>query len=171
MLSNWHFLMDTWRISPSMNIPCVYNQLFWDLHGWRNIILIGGGEILTWSDQCKENCFITGNHLSSHIIGTLSIPESEIPALDKVPECYHDLRKVFSKSWATSLLPHRPYDCTIDLLPGTWPPEGQLYSILLPETSAMKGYIQSSLEAGIIRPSSSPVGAGFFCSSARRMNL
>jgi len=31
-----------------------------------------------------------------------------------------------------------------------------------PERQAMKDYIDTSLEAGLIRPSSSPAGAGFF---------
>eukprot|EP00063_Salmo_salar_P061255 XP_014036090.1 PREDICTED: uncharacterized protein LOC106590069 [Salmo salar] len=38
-----------------------------------------------------------------------------------------DLREVFSKSRATSRLPHRPYDCGIDLLPSTMPPRGHLF--------------------------------------------
>ncbi len=38
-------------------------------------------------------------------------------------------RRCFSKSRAASLPPHRPYDCAIDLLPGTTPPKGKLYSL------------------------------------------
>ncbi|KAJ8361644.1 hypothetical protein SKAU_G00181690 [Synaphobranchus kaupii] len=37
--------------------------------------------------------------------------------LSSLPPEYLDLREVFSKSRATSLPPHRPYDCAIDLLP------------------------------------------------------
>ncbi|TKS65685.1 Retrovirus-related Pol polyprotein [Collichthys lucidus] len=76
--------------------------------------------------------------------------------------CYHELREVFNKAKATSLPPHRPYDCAIDLLPGTAPPRGRLYSLSSPERKAMEDYINDSLAAGIIRPSSSPAGAGFF---------
>lgn len=50
----------------------------------------------------------------------------------------------------------------IDLLPGPSPPKGWLYSLSQPETNAMREYIQNSLQAGIIRPSSSPARAGFF---------
>lgn len=53
--------------------------------------------------------------------------------LSKVPPDYYDFREVFSKARATSLPPHRPYDCTIDLLPGTTPPKGRLYSLSAPE--------------------------------------
>uniref|UniRef100_A0A673AT68 Gypsy retrotransposon integrase-like protein 1 n=1 Tax=Sphaeramia orbicularis TaxID=375764 RepID=A0A673AT68_9TELE len=88
--------------------------------------------------------------------------ETVFPALSKVPECYHDLKEVFNKSRATALPPHRPYDCAIDLRPGTCPPKGRLYSLSGPETAAMKKYIDESLVAGLIRPSSSPAGAGFF---------
>ncbi|XP_042592110.1 uncharacterized protein LOC122139363 [Cyprinus carpio] len=82
--------------------------------------------------------------------------------LSGVPEEYRDLRLVFSKSRAVSLPPHRPYDCAINLLPGTSPPRGRLYSLSGPEREAMDKYIRESLDAGLIRPSSSPAGAGFF---------
>ena len=42
-----------------------------------------------------------------------------------VPSVYHDLAPVFSKESALSLPPHRPYDCTIDLLPGAPLPVGR----------------------------------------------
>ncbi|KAG1933640.1 retrotransposable element [Pimephales promelas] len=73
-----------------------------------------------------------------------------------VPREYHDLRAVFSRSRATSLPPHRPYDCAIDLLPGTAPPRGRLYSLSAPEREALEKYLSDSLEAGTIVPSSSP---------------
>uniref|UniRef100_A0A8C1MYK4 Gypsy retrotransposon integrase-like protein 1 n=1 Tax=Cyprinus carpio TaxID=7962 RepID=A0A8C1MYK4_CYPCA len=91
------------------------------------------------------------------------ITDSEEEAdLSRVPACYHDLRTVFSRSRAVSLPPHRPYDCAIDLLPGASPPRGRLYSLSAPEREAMEKYLSDSLAAGIIRPSSSPAGAGFF---------
>lgn len=39
------------------------------------------------------------------------------------------LCEVFSKNRAASLPLHRPYDCVIDLLPGTCPPQGRLHSL------------------------------------------
>ena len=74
---------------------------------------------------------------------------------------YHDLSEVFCKSRATSLPPHRPYDCVIELKPGSTRPRGRLFSLSRPETAAMDKYLSESLAAGIICPSSSPVGAGF----------
>ncbi|KAI2647035.1 Transposon Tf2-6 polyprotein [Labeo rohita] len=82
--------------------------------------------------------------------------------LSNVPKEYLDLKEVFSKSRATSLPPHRPYDCAIELLPGTSPPKGKLYSLSAPERQAMEKSISDSLAAGLIHPSSSPAGAGFF---------
>ncbi|XP_034077337.1 uncharacterized protein LOC117549482 [Gymnodraco acuticeps] len=87
---------------------------------------------------------------------------SDLPDLPNVPSCYHNLREVFSKTRASTLPPHRPYDCAIDLLPGAPIPKGRLYSISGPERQSMTDYIDSSLKAGLIRPSSSPAGAGFF---------
>ena len=89
-------------------------------------------------------------------------PSSEFPDLSEVPPEYMDLKEVFNKTRASSLPPHRPYDCAIDLLPGTSPPRGRIFSLSAPETKAMEKYINDSLAAGLIRPSSSPAGAGFF---------
>lgn len=37
----------------------------------------------------------------------------------EIPEMYQEFKEVFSKAMASSLLPHRPYDCAIDFNPGT----------------------------------------------------
>ncbi len=55
---------------------------------------------------------------------SVSVLQGEPVDLANVPEAYHDLRAVFSKSRASSLPPHRPYDCAIELLPGTSPRRG-----------------------------------------------
>uniref|UniRef100_A0A3B4BH69 Retrotransposon gag domain-containing protein n=1 Tax=Periophthalmus magnuspinnatus TaxID=409849 RepID=A0A3B4BH69_9GOBI len=86
----------------------------------------------------------------------------EAPDLSSIPEIYHHQREVFSKNRALSLPPHRPYNCTIDLLPGAPLPASRLYNLSKPERETMEQYIRDSLAAGIIRPSSSTVGAGFF---------
>jgi hypothetical protein len=62
---------------------------------------------------------------------------------------------------ATSLLPHRPYDCGIDLLPNTTLPRACLYSLSGLETKATETDIGDSLAARLIRPSSSPASTGF----------
>ncbi len=50
--------------------------------------------------------------------------------LSNVPSEYLDLKRVFSKSRAASLPPHRPYDCAVDLLPGTSLPKGKFIRFL-----------------------------------------
>ena len=97
-----------------------------------------------------------------NIVSADSPTDPEYPDLSSVPSCYHHLKAVFSRSKALSLPPHRPYDCAINLIPGFTIPKGRLYSISGPEKEAMRDYIDSSLKAGLIRPSSSPAGAGFF---------
>uniref|UniRef100_A0A3B3DGY8 Gypsy retrotransposon integrase-like protein 1 n=1 Tax=Oryzias melastigma TaxID=30732 RepID=A0A3B3DGY8_ORYME len=117
------------------------------------------GEVLGWGSSCPSKC------LRAAKPGHRDVPVSsaeEYPDLSKVPVVYHDLKEVFSKTRATSLPPHRPYDCVIDLLPGTTPPRGRLYSLSSPEQQAMQEYIEDALASGLIRPSSSPAGAGFF---------
>ena len=54
------------------------------------------------------------------------------------------------------------YDCAIELIPGSTIPKGRLYAVSGPEKGDMREYIDTSLKAGLIRPSSSPAGAGFF---------
>lgn len=114
------------------------------------------GTVLEWGERCHRTC------LKSAAIPVHPDPASPAPDLSSVPACYHSLGAVFSKARASSLPPHRPYDCAIDLLPGTSPPKGRLYSLSAPERKAMEDYIGEALTTGIIRPSSSPAGAGFF---------
>ena len=123
------------------------------------------GEVTAWGADCKHHCFqgVIRAPVSQVPANTVSpTSETDFPDLSIVPACYMDLKDVFNKSKATSLPPHRPYDCAIDLLPGTSPPKGRLYSLSGPEMQSMKKYVDSSLASGIIRPSSSPAGAGFF---------
>ena len=140
------------------------------------------GEVTSWDRSCSVTCIraVSISKVSQASDGlSPSCPElpvsrsavsaprtasvdSDFPDLSGVPPCYLDLKEVFNKTRATSLPPHRPYDCAIDLLPGSSPPRGRLYSLSSPEVKTMTDYIDSSLAAGLIRPSSSPAGAGFF---------
>ena len=114
-------------------------------------------KILDWNPVCSTRCLQKAHSLAA-------VPRLEAtPNLGRVPAEYHDLREVFCKSCATCLPPHRPYDCVIDLKPGTTPPPPpQRFSLSRPETEAMEKYLGDSPAAGIICPSSSPAGAGFF---------
>lgn len=54
---------------------------------------------------------------------------------------------------------HRAYDSAIELLPSAPLPSSRLYNLSRPKRRAVEKYILKSLAVGIIRPSSSPVGA------------
>ncbi len=111
------------------------------------------GTILSWGSTCHLTCL------------SPSAPSSKFQEsvdLSRVPSSYHQFKAVFSKSRATSLPPHRPYDCAIELIPGSCPPRGRIFSLSSPECTAMDTYIKESLAAGIIRTSTSPAGVGFF---------
>ena len=139
---------------------------------WRS------GRIKEWGLDCRELCFrdntgkvdqvhetdtsLTVNHVQTKTEPIEHDCDSDFPDFTKVPPCYLDLKEAFNKAKATSLPPHRPYDCAIDLFPGAPIPKGRLYSLSGPEKEAMTEYIKSSVKAGLIRPSSSPAGAGFF---------
>uniref|UniRef100_A0A3B3I5Q0 Ty3 transposon capsid-like protein domain-containing protein n=1 Tax=Oryzias latipes TaxID=8090 RepID=A0A3B3I5Q0_ORYLA len=113
--------------------------------------------ILSWSPYCHSTC------LRSALpdLQTTSLPPNP-PDISGVPPMYHDLAAVFIKQKASVLPSHRPYDIAIDLLPGANLPSSRLFSLSKPELRAMEQYIKESLAAGIIRPSSSPLAAGFF---------
>ena len=90
------------------------------------------------------------------------MPPLKSPDLSLVLPEYHDLAAVFCKERARTLPPHHPYDCGIDLLPGSTLPPSRLYNLSRPEREAMEEYINTSKASGLIRSSSSPLGAGFF---------
>ncbi len=105
------------------------------------------------------------------LFSPVSVFQEEPGDLTGVPEEYHDLRAVFSRSRATSLPPHRPYDCSIDLLPVPRHPAEGFSLVPAPERGALEKYLSESLSAGTIVASSSPAGAGFFYSLRRRTAL
>ncbi len=135
------------------------------------------GTLLCWGFACKDSC----TPPASCVAGSKEILAAveEVSAcswnnqldLTSIPPEYYDLREVFSKKGATSLPPHRPYDCAIELLSGTLPPRSHLYSLSAPETKAMNEYIHEALRTGFIRPSTSPASAGFFFVSKKDGSL
>lgn len=96
---------------------------------------------MLWNLSCHVECLVSA-------VSSVSVFQEEPSDLSGVPEEYHDLRAAFSHSWAASLPPHQPYDCSIELLPGTTPPHGRLYSFSAPEHEALDKYLAESLAAG-----------------------
>ena len=113
---------------------------------------------MEWTTYCLATCLC-----SARLLGKPKRSRPvERPDLSQIPSEYHDLAKVFCKSRALSLQPHRLQDCKISLLPGATLATHRLYNLPRPEHVAMETFIQNFLAAGIIRPSTSPVGMGFF---------
>ena len=149
----------------------IENIQFYIIHSPLNPVILGrpwlichepyiawsSGTILGWGSTCHARCLLAAPSSTP-----LNTPSSQPPDLSSVPPVYHDLVEVFSKTRAQALPPHRPYDCSINLRPGATLPSSRLYSLSLPEKTSMDEYITESLAAGLIRPSSSPVAAGFF---------
>ncbi len=83
------------------------------------------GELRHWSSFCFHHC-LTAQPLPCL---TTSIESPETHKTVDIPSCYNDLSEVFSKSRATQLPPHRPWDCAIDLLPNAMPPKSKVYPL------------------------------------------
>ncbi|KAK3523299.1 hypothetical protein QTP86_029523 [Hemibagrus guttatus] len=94
--------------------------------------------------------------------GNLDTQSTDAQHVQPRPREYEEYQEIFSKGRATHLLPHRPWDCAINLLPNAMPSKCRIYPLSLPESRAMEEYIEEALSAGYIRPSTSPAAAGFF---------
>ncbi len=114
------------------------------------------GDIDKWSTYCLQHC------LRSLPVPPQTIESPEITSRVNLPEVYRAFQDIFSKVAATKLPPHRPWDCAIDLLPGTKLPKGSIYPLSIPERKAMEEYIREALQQGFIRPSTSPAASSFF---------
>ncbi|KAL0185720.1 hypothetical protein M9458_017390, partial [Cirrhinus mrigala] len=110
--------------------------------------------ITRWSTHCHQHCQRT----QVTPAGALTRHTSS----SSIPTEYQDLLEAFSRTRATQLPPHRPGDCTIDLIPGATPPRGRVFPLSQAESEAMHKYIQEELAKGFITPSTSPASAGFF---------
>ena len=105
---------------------------------------------------------LTSNVCCPVVDVTEQLPPREdltVDELKRLPESYHDLVEVFSKSESEKLPAHRPYDISIDLMEGKQPTWGPLYNLSENELTVLKDYIEESLRKGHIRPSNSPCGA------------
>jgi hypothetical protein len=124
----------TFLILDSPVHPVVLGFPWLQLHNppisWTEIRLLG------WSQECQGRC------LSVSICPTsVESPDQAIhvPILEE----YWDLQVAFSKTRATCLPPHCPWDSTINLLPGSTLPRGHIYPLSHAETEAMEVYICS----------------------------
>lgn len=98
------------------------------------------GKIVSWSSVCLSSCLQSA---LAPVEAAVPSPTAEHSDLYSVPPVYHDLREVFSKQCTLSLPPHCPYDCSIDLLPGSPLPSSHLFKLSCPEWEAMEKYRDS----------------------------
>lgn len=115
--------------------------------------------ISSWSLSCHVQCLVSTIPVVS---SSVSVFQDEPVDLSGIPEEYHNLRVVFSKSRAASLPLHWPYYCSIKLHPCTTPPCGRLFSLSVPEREALESYLSESLAGGTVVLSSSSAGGEFF---------
>lgn len=94
-------------------------------------------EITQWDTAYMDRCY------SLPLCVCSAIPEALLSP-------YYEFADVFYKGKAEIFPPHRPYDCTIDLIPSARLPKGRLYALSGPETRSMEEYVQESLDKGFI---------------------
>ncbi|CAJ0949505.1 unnamed protein product [Ranitomeya imitator] len=132
------------------------------LHNLHDVVVLGlpwlqvHNPVLDWKSMSVSSWGCQGVHGDVPFLSISSSTPSE------VPEFLSDYRDVFDEPNSSALPPHRDCDCAIDLIPGSKFPKGRLFNLSVPEHAAMRSYVKESLEKGHIRPSSSPLGAGFF---------
>ena len=88
-----------------------------------------------------------------------SVPSSNGSVPQEILDSHGQL---FSDEAASSLPPHRPEDCTIDLFPDSVVPPGKIYQLTPKEHEALESFIKENLEKGLIKASSSPYSAPCF---------
>ncbi|CAJ0954243.1 unnamed protein product [Ranitomeya imitator] len=132
------------------------------LHNLHDVVVLGlpwlqvHNPVLDWKSMSVSGWGCRGVHGDVLLLSISPSTPSE------VPEFLSDYRDVFDEPKSSALPPHRDCDCAINLIPGSKFPKGRLFNLSVPEHAAMRSYIKESLEKGHIRPSSSPLGAGFF---------
>ncbi|KAK3568097.1 hypothetical protein QTP86_030296, partial [Hemibagrus guttatus] len=119
------------------------------------------GSIDQWSDYCVQHCLrsLPVRPTEMALLGSHTIESPVSSTQANLPGEYQDYKDVFSQMAATKLLPHRPWDCAIDLLPGAKLPKGRVYPLSIPENKAMEEYIREALQQEFIRRSTSPAAS------------
>ncbi|KAH9263648.1 hypothetical protein BASA83_012958 [Batrachochytrium salamandrivorans] len=113
---------------------------------------------------------ISGDCSLASILSLDSIQEGVYPFVEASPlsesgvpaDILSQFESVFSKDLAETLPPHRDFDCSIELIPGSVPAYGKIYHLTREEDTVMQEWIKDNLRQGFIRSSSSPHGAPCF---------
>lgn len=100
--------------------------------------------------RSSEHCFHHCLCCPVLTITSTSVESPDLHPLVHIPEEYHEFMDVFSKTKVSGLPPHQPYDCTIDLLPGTTSAHSCVYPLSHAEQQAMEEYVQEVLQQGYL---------------------
>ncbi|KAI2652639.1 Transposon Tf2-9 polyprotein [Labeo rohita] len=138
--------------SPVITLQLHHPELSWD-----------PCDIIRWGKHCHTNCLVNlpTSTIAPVFLSSTRIESPEPASTPEIPAEYMSFQDVFSKQAATQLPPHRPWDCTIDLLPGAQLPKGRVYPLSIPERQAMEEYIKEALQQGFIQPSTSLAASSF----------
>jgi len=79
-----------------------------------------------------------------------------------VPKVYHEYKDVFNKENFDELPPQRPWDHTVELLPGDHVIDCKTYNFTNDEQKELELFLEENLKSGQIRPSKSPFASAFF---------
>lgn len=135
----------------------------WDAHGSLNISPWSTGTLEKYSSGVST----VSKSVWKIFLRCLLIPSKQLsvpPQLwkSRFTDYYKDpsrIQDVFSKSAATRLPPHQPWDCTIDQLPGANLQKGWIYPLSIPEHTGLEEYNKEALQQGFIHPSTSPAAS------------
>jgi hypothetical protein len=150
-----HIELLSFYIIYSPHYPVILGLSWLRLHNpyinWRT-------ETITFLDNppaTQENPALISTSLAQVHQKRTSLPATPNPSpptklSSTLPEKYADFQDVFDKKQADTLPIHRPYDCAIELLPGTQPPWGPIYGLTEPEQVTLKAFIEENLAKGFI---------------------
>ena len=79
-----------------------------------------------------------------------------------VPEAYHEFKDMFDKETFDELPPRRPWDHTIELLPGDHKVDCKTYNLTNAEQKELDEFLEENLKTGHIRPSKFPFASALF---------
>src|SRR5882724_682037 len=147
-------------LSESFCLTSIHNVLSWPISTLLLFSQIGKSVLDTAAYSCASkleglNClqlWISLPEVTGHSMTTSETKVNEYHS-------YHDFVDIFSKSKASKLADHRPYDLKITLDEGTSLPYGPIYSLSQEELAALRKFIDENLATGLIHPSCSPHGA------------
>jgi RNase H-like domain found in reverse transcriptase/Reverse transcriptase (RNA-dependent DNA polymerase)/Integrase zinc binding domain/Chromo (CHRromatin Organisation MOdifier) domain len=118
--------------------------------------------------QCRcpsDGTTPSGNQRGSgqrQLCATTLSPEDQAQAsvLKQIPAAYKEYEFLFREGPRNEALPkHQPWDHEIPIVPGKEPTFGPIYPHSERELAELKSYIDTNLEKGFIRPSTSPAAS------------